>query len=86
MIAYVLAALVVVPLALLIVDVFMPKRDHGSLAAHGITIRPHVTASTVERRDAHRAEAPAATEERAPRIAPGDGMVYRPAHRPAQPR
>lgn len=86
MIAYVLAALVVVPLALLIVDVFMPKRDNASLAAHGVEIRPHVTASTIDRRDVHRAAPAPDAEVRAPRIAPGDGMVYRPAQRPAQPR
>lgn len=86
MITYVLAALIVIPLALLVVDVFMPKRDHASPAAHGVEIRPHVTASTIDRRDVHRADPVVESEPRPPRIAPGDGMVYRPAHRPSQPR
>jgi hypothetical protein len=85
-IAYVLIACVAIPLVMLIIDVCTPTR--GEAAASGVhdDVRPHVTAATVDRRDAHRTEIAPEPAPRAPRIAPGDGMVYRPAQRSARPR
>jgi len=87
MIAYILIACVAIPLVMLIVDVMTPnKRDAAGPAVHD-EIRPHVAAVATDRRDVHRADAVAPeAAPRPPRIAPGDGMVYRPAQRAARPR
>jgi hypothetical protein len=74
MLAYVVLACLVVPLLLLVGDVLRPARKNAAVPPlRAGAPRPHVTADTSGRRAAYEeAEAP-----RAPRIAPGDGMVYR---------
>ena len=79
MLAYVLLACLAVPLVILIVDVAVPRRGHSApLSGPPVAMRPHVSASSEHRRSPHRGEdAQAEGAPRAPRIAPGDGMVYR---------
>jgi hypothetical protein len=83
MLAYVLVACFVIPLLMLIVDVAVPRdKDAASrpaplrAATPQAEVRPHVTAATDNRRSPHKVE-DAPDPARAPRIAPGDGMVYR---------
>lgn len=87
MLAYILIACIAIPLVMLVIDVATPKRNEVTGPGAHDQVRPHVTAATVDRRDAHRVDALAPEPApRAPRIAPGDGMVYRPAQRAARPR
>ena len=89
MLAYVLIACLVIPLLLLLVDVITPRAKKSDLQRQPplraqlqpqAEIRPHVTGPAGARRSAQ-ANVVAATA-RPPRIAPGDGMVYRGSARP----
>lgn len=89
MLAYVLLACFAIPLVMLIIDVMAPRKaDAADGGQPHLDTRPHVTAAAGDRRDPHRVGAPVAEEPvaRKPRIAPGDGMVYRPAQPSTRPR
>ena len=78
MLAYVLLACLAVPLVILIVDVAVPRRGPSApIGGPSVEMRPHVSASAEHRRSPHRGEGAPAEAPRTPRIAPGDGMVYR---------
>jgi hypothetical protein len=75
MLAYILLACFVVPLLILAADVMRPRKDAPPTPVRPSAPRPHVQAAANGRRAAH---APGDAETgRPPRIAPGDGMVYR---------
>jgi hypothetical protein len=91
MLAYVLLACIAIPLVMLVIDVMAPRsadsaEPAGVPALHLDATRPHVTAAAEERRDSHRVADLVDEAPRRPRIAPGDGMVYRPAQPAANPR
>lgn len=90
MLPFVLAACLAAPLILLVVDMAIPRRTPGATGPARPAVpadlhRPY--AATAARRPAPAPVAPAprpeAVASRAPRIAPGDGMVYRASRRPA---
>lgn len=75
MLAYVLVACFVLPLLLLVADMMRPRKDAPPTPVRAAAPRPHVSTDASGRR-VTRAAVDTETA-RAPRIAPGDGMVYR---------